>query len=123
MQLRWTRKFEPVVKLCIYGGYGMGLTTQTPENQVKVKRKRHDPQFKARVALEAIKGIKTVQQIAKEQEDFSSERTDLHSKIGELTVMLDYAVRKSKQLGEEDVWHEWHSLKRRRGIFHGGGFL
>jgi transposase len=98
---------------------------------VKAKRKRHDPQFKARVALEALKGIKTVQQIAKEfdvhpvqvsdwkkklstqagsvfesgraqeQEDFSHERTDLHSKIGELTVMLDFAVKKSKQLG---VW-------------------
>jgi transposase-like protein len=83
---------------------------------VKAKRKRHDAQFKARVALEALKGIKTVQQIAKEfdvhpvqvsdwkkklctqagsvfetgrqqeQEDFSAERTDLHSKIGELTV-------------------------------------
>ncbi|MBL9177665.1 MAG: transposase, partial [Verrucomicrobiaceae bacterium] len=33
---------------------------------MKNKRKRHDPQFKARVALEALKGIKTVQQIAKE---------------------------------------------------------
>ena len=33
---------------------------------MKAKRKRHDPQFKARVALEALKGIKTVQQIAKE---------------------------------------------------------
>jgi transposase-like protein len=83
------------------------------------------------VALEALKGIKTVQQIAREfdvhpvqvsdwkkklstqagsvfesgrekdQEDFSAERTDLHSKIGELTVMLDFAVKKSRQLG---VW-------------------
>lgn len=114
-----------------YGGYGLGVTTQTPQNQVKAKRKRHDPQFKARVALEALKGIKTVQQIAKEfdvhpvqvsdwkkklctqagsvfetgrqqeQEDFSAERTDLHSKIGELTVKLDFVVKKSKQLG---VW-------------------
>ena len=114
-----------------YGGYGLGHTTQTQANQVKAKRKRHDPAFKARVALEAVKGIKTVQQIAKEfdvhpvqvsewkkklstqagsvfesgatkeREDFSAERTDLHSKIGELTVMLDFAVKKSKQLG---VW-------------------
>ncbi len=36
----------------------------TPRTEVKPKRKRHDPEFKARVALEAIKGIKTVQQIA-----------------------------------------------------------
>jgi transposase len=98
---------------------------------VKTKRKRHDPQFKARVALEALKGIKTAQQIAtefgihpgqvtdwktllskhaqnvfensrqRETEDFSAERTDLHSKIGELTVQLDFVVKKSKQLG---VW-------------------
>lgn len=98
---------------------------------MKAKRKRHDPQFKARVALEALKGQKTVQQIAREfevhpvqvsewkkklstqagsvfesgresvVEDFNAERTDLHSKIGELTVKLDFVVKKSKQLG---VW-------------------
>lgn len=33
---------------------------------MKAKRKRHEPEFKARVALEALKGIKTIQQIAKE---------------------------------------------------------
>ena len=35
---------------------------------MKAKRRRHDPQFKAKVALEALKGIKTIQQIAKEYE-------------------------------------------------------
>ena len=35
---------------------------------MKAKRRRHDPQFKARVALEALKGIKTIQQIGKEFE-------------------------------------------------------
>jgi transposase len=33
---------------------------------MKGKRRRHDPEFKARVALEAIKGVKTIQEIAKE---------------------------------------------------------
>lgn len=33
---------------------------------MKAKRRRHDPEFKARVALEALKGLKTIQQIAKE---------------------------------------------------------
>ncbi len=33
---------------------------------MKGKRRRHDPEFKARVALEAIKGTKTIQEIAKE---------------------------------------------------------
>lgn len=106
-------------------------TNPTPKTKVKAKRKRHDPQFKARVALEALKGIKTVQQIAADfgvhpvqvsewkkrlstqagsvfesgkeapKEDFETERETLHSKIGELTVKLDFVVKKSKQLG---VW-------------------
>ena len=33
---------------------------------MKAKRRRHEPQFKARVALEALKGIQTIQQIAKD---------------------------------------------------------
>lgn len=33
---------------------------------MKAKRRRHEPEFKARVALEALKGIKTIQQIAKD---------------------------------------------------------
>jgi transposase len=108
-----------------------GKTPRTQTNIVKNKRKRHDSQFKARVALEALKGLKTVQQIAKEfgihpgqvsewkrqlseqagsvfeggksreVEDFDKEREGLHSKIGELTVQLDFVVKKSKQLG---VW-------------------
>ena len=103
----------------------------SPYNEVKAKRKRHEPQFKARVALEAIKGIKTVQQIAqefdvhpvqvsdwkkklsehassvfdtgkeREQVDFAEERTALHSKIGELSVQVDFLAKKSRQLG---VW-------------------
>lgn len=108
-----------------------GETPRIQTNIVKNKRKRHDSQFKARVALEALKGLKTVQQIAKEfgvhpgqvsewkrqlseqagsvfesgksreVEDFDKEREGLHSKIGELTVQLDFVVKKSKQLG---VW-------------------
>lgn len=35
---------------------------------MKAKRRRHDPEFKAAVALEAIKGVKTIQQIAKERD-------------------------------------------------------
>lgn len=33
---------------------------------MKGKRRRHDPEFKARVALEALKGVRTIQEIAKE---------------------------------------------------------
>jgi len=97
---------------------------------MKAKRRRHDPEFKARVALEALKGIKTIQQIAKDYEvhpvqvsewkkalaegapgvfgpgagkagtaDFEGERTQLHAKIGQQAVELDWLTKKSKQLG------------------------
>ena len=97
---------------------------------MKAKRKRHDPEFKARVALEALKGVKTIQQIAKdfdihpvqvsewkkkmaegasgvfgpgsgktEAEDFERERVQLHAKIGQQAVELDWLTKKSKQLG------------------------
>ena len=97
---------------------------------MKAKRKRHEPAFKARVALEAIKGDKTAQKIAKEfgvhpvqvsewktrlteelpeifktikgkskEEQFDKEREKLQSKIGELTIQIDYLTKKSKQLG------------------------
>lgn len=97
---------------------------------MKKTRKRHEAAFKARVALEAMKGEKTISQIASEfgvhpqqvadwkrrladgvagvfekdaprlaQEGFERERTELQSKIGELTVKVDFLVKKSKQLG------------------------
>jgi len=96
---------------------------------MKAKRRRHDAAFKARVALEALRGIKTIQQIAKEydlhpmqvsdwkkalleglpsvfenggggaESNFEKEREGLHSKIGQLTIKLDFLEKKSKQLG------------------------
>ena len=97
---------------------------------MKAKRRRHEPEFKARVALEALKGIKPIQQIAKDfdihpvqvsdwkkamaegaigifgsdrkkdsNEDFERQRDELHAKIGQLTIELDFMRKKSKQLG------------------------
>jgi len=43
-----------------------GKITEPKLLKMKAKRRRHEPEFKARVALEALKGIKTIQQIAKE---------------------------------------------------------
>jgi transposase-like protein len=94
----------------------------------KTKRKRYSGAFKAKVGLEAIKGIKTVGQIAREYEihpiqvtqwkgvirdrlaelfepgtketqDAEHHIAQLHEKIGELTVELDWLKKKSKQLG------------------------
>ena len=97
---------------------------------MKKTRKRHEAAFKARVALEAIKGNKTVAQIASEYdihpqqvadwkkrltdgvagvfdkdastgvaEGFERERTELQSKIGELTIKVEFLTKQSKQLG------------------------
>ncbi|MGL4401835.1 MAG: transposase [Luteolibacter sp.] len=35
---------------------------------IKGKRRRHGPEFRARVALEALKGVKTIQRIAKKSD-------------------------------------------------------
>ena len=109
---------------------GIGTKTEPNTHRMKGKRRRHDPEFKARVALEALKGVKTIQQIAKdfeihpvqvsewkktmaegassvfgsgagkaEAEDFERERTQLHAKIGQQAVELDWLTKKSKQLG------------------------
>jgi transposase len=43
-----------------------GVQPPTPTHTMKAKRKRHDPEFKARVALEALKGIQTLPEIARE---------------------------------------------------------
>lgn len=94
---------------------------------MRAKRKRHDGAFKAKVGLEALKGIKTVSQIAREYDVhpvqvsqwknqvlerlpvlFGSEVekvadegmvAKLHEKIGQLTVENDFLKKKCKQLG------------------------
>ena len=44
------------------------VNTDQTNTKMKAKRKRHEPEFKARVAIEALKGMKTIQQIAKDYE-------------------------------------------------------
>lgn len=52
------------------------------------KRKRHSPEFKARVALEALKGMKTSQEIAREFEIHPTQvaqwKAQLRDQSGEL---------------------------------------
>ena len=97
---------------------------------MKSRRRRHDPEFKARVALEALKGVKTIQEIAKEYdihpvqvfewkkttaqgaasvfglgaarteaEEFARERAQLHAKIRQQAIELNWLTNKSKQHG------------------------
>ena len=96
---------------------------------MKNKRKRHEVAFKAKVGLEALKGIKTLSEIAREYQvhptqisqwksiilerlpdlftqgptaevkQAEREVARLHEKVGELTMELDWLKKKSKQLG------------------------
>ena len=94
----------------------------------KIKRKRYTGAFKAKVGLEALMGIKTVGQIAREYqvhpvqvtqwkgvirdhlpelfepsrpegEDSQELIAQLHEKIGQLTVEADWLKKKCTQLG------------------------
>ncbi len=94
----------------------------------QAKRKKHSGAFKAKVGLEALKGVKTIGQIAREYEIHPVQVTQwkkvirerlselfetaakapepdteqvaqLHEKIGQLTVEVDWLKKKSKQLG------------------------
>jgi transposase-like protein len=94
----------------------------------KIKRKRYTGAFKAKVGLEALMGIKTVGQIAREYqvhpvqvtqwkgvirdhlpelfepsrpegEDSQELIAQLHEKIGQLTVEADWLKKKCRQLG------------------------
>lgn len=96
---------------------------------MKSKRKRHDVAFKAKVGLEALKGNKTLAEMAQEYQVHPSQISQwktiilerlpdlftrgptadvkaaerevarLHGKVGELTMELDWLKKKSKQLG------------------------
>ena len=94
----------------------------------RIKRKRYIGAFKAKVGLEALMGVKTVGQIAREYqvhpvqvtqwkgvirdhlpelfepsrpegEDSQELIAQLHEKIGQLTVEADWLKKKCKQLG------------------------
>jgi len=95
---------------------------------MKRKRRQYSGAFKAKIGLEALMGIKTTAQIARDNQVHpllvgqwkalirerlpqlfergssapdDSERViaQLHQKIGQLTVDLDWLKKKSKQLG------------------------
>ena len=95
---------------------------------MKQKRKQYSGSFKAKIGLDALLGVKTTAQIARENqvhpllvgqwkgiirerlpelfergnqapEDSEKLIAQLHQKIGQLTVNLDWLKKKSKQLG------------------------
>lgn len=96
---------------------------------MKRKRRKHSAEFKARVALEAIRGIKTISEIAAEFEvhpvmvgnwkkemlenlpdlfekknprkkkETEQETENLERKVGQLTMEVEFLEKKCKQLG------------------------
>jgi transposase len=104
-------------------------TTERTDSKMKAKRRRLDPAFKAKIGLEALKGIKTVAEIAREYQvhpnqvsqwksqvvqrlpevfehgptaqvqESQLEMERLERKVGQLTMELDWLKKKSKQLG------------------------
>ena len=75
------------------------------------KRRTHSPEFKARVALEALKELKPIHQIASENEVYPAQvaqwKKELKArmpelferKVGQLTIERDWLEKKSKELG------------------------
>ena len=55
---------------------------------MKAKRRRHDPEFKARVALEALKGVKTIQQIAKDYDVHPVQVSEWKKTMAESAAMV-----------------------------------
>jgi len=96
---------------------------------MKKQRRKHSAEFKARVALEAIRGVKTLSEIAQDYEihpvmvgnwkkemlehlpelfekkrakkdnNAEKEKAQLHQKVGQLSMEVDFLEKKCKQLG------------------------
>ena len=65
------------------------------------KRRTHSPEFKARVALEALKGLKTIHQIAAENEVYPAQvaqwKKELKARMGELFERKNGRTKKDEE--------------------------
>jgi len=76
---------------------------------MKSKRRNHNPEFKARVAMEAMKEVKTIQEIAKEYELHPVQVSDWKKVMKEgISKVFDRGGRNSK---EENFDREREQLK------------
>ncbi len=95
---------------------------------MKAKRKRHDPEFKARVALEALKGVKTIQQIAKDFDLHPVQVSDWKKKVTEgaaivfgsgsgKTEAADFERERARlhaKIGQQAVELDWLTKKSKQ---------
>ena len=80
---------------------------------MKQKRRNHSPEFKARVALEALKGVKTVQQIAAENHLHPVQVTQWKAQVAEEAASL---FEKSGGRGQEAAAREQEKERLERKV-------
>ncbi len=81
---------------------------------MKNKRRIHSAEFKARVALDAIKGIKTVQEIAADNQVHSTQMTQWKSQM--LAGASDvFDQGRSRKIQDEAVEQDKERLERKIG--------
>jgi transposase-like protein len=81
---------------------------------VKQKRRNHSSEFKARIALEAIKGLKTVQQIAAENDLHPVQVTQWKGQMLEAAAGV-FAGRRDKAEESAETEKEKERLERKVG--------
>ena len=90
------------------------------------KRRTHNPEFKARIALEALKGIKPVHQIASENEihpvQVSQWKKEMQERMSELFVRKNVKSKESefekkrieqleRKVGQQAIELDWLAKK------------
>ena len=95
---------------------------------MKRKRRTHSPEFKARVALEALKGIKPVHEIASENEihpvQVSQWKKELQTRMGEIFERKNTVSKAAedeqrhielleRKVGQLTIERDWLSKKSR----------
>jgi transposase-like protein len=68
-----------------------------------MQRKKHSAEFKAKIALEAIKGLKTINEIASEAEVHPTQVTLWKKQLLEEIPSLFASTRSQKQKKDEDL--------------------
>ena len=81
---------------------------------MKQKRRNHSSEFKARIALEALKGLKTVQQIAEENDLHPVQVTQWKGQMQEAAAGV-FARGRDKSEESKDAEEEKERLERKVG--------
>lgn len=92
---------------------------------MKSRRKRHDARFKAKIGLEALKGTKTIQEIAKQnqlhptqvsrwKQEISQRASELFERGGEPDRQEDWEQERERlhaKIGQQSMEIDWLTKK------------